>query len=137
MIVQSQQLSTPSGTCYDASDTSWLKVHWIVVSLHSLQQPPSVYALHKQACKITLLNCFPGMCRFTSDGQDANPTHNAQGEELSTSDLKKGKSAADKARKLRHFYDTQVREKGASFLKDLDSEIKEAEAAFPENYTLC
>ena len=96
-----------------------------------------MYALHKQAYKITLLNSSPGVCRFTSDGQDANPTHNAQGEELSTSDLKKGKSAADKARKLRHFYDTQIKEKGASFLEVLDSEIKEAEAALPQNYTLC
>lgn len=68
-------------------------------------------------------------CRFTSEGQDANPSHDNQGNELKGSDLKKGKSAADKARKLRVYYDTQIREKGPNFLETLEEDIRNAEKA--------
>lgn len=65
-------------------------------------------------------------CRFTSEGQDANPTHDKDGNELEGGAVKKGKSKADSARKQRAFYDKQVSEKGAYYLEDLRTEVSQA-----------
>ena len=65
------------------------------------------------------------MCRFEGEGQGAKPTHDTNGNELSPEALKKGKAAADKARKSRAFYDKQIAEKGSNFLNELQQEIQQ------------
>lgn len=68
------------------------------------------------------------LCRFDNDGQDANPTHDSEGNELSDQARKKAQAAAGKARKARLFYDSKVKERGPDFLSQLEAEIKAAEA---------
>ncbi len=66
-------------------------------------------------------------CRFSSQGQDANPTHDKEGKELDKGALKKGKSKADSARKQRAFYEKQVSGKGPHYLEDLRAELAQLE----------
>ena len=67
------------------------------------------------------------MHRFDKQGQEGNPTHDADGNALDAGGLKAGKAAADKARKLRAFYDKQVAEKGPSYLHNLQHECEQAQ----------
>lgn len=70
--------------------------------------------------------------RFSSDGQDANPTHDKEGNELDKAALKKGKSRADSARKQRAFYEKQISEKGPNYLQDLRAEVAQLEREVAE-----
>lgn len=72
------------------------------------------------------------LCRFSGKGQDANPTHDKDGNELSGGALKKGKSKADSARKQRAFYEKQVAERGPHFLEKLRAEVNQAQQEYEE-----
>ena len=85
---------------------------------------------HCFAC--TFQRCFFLICRFSSSGQDANPTHDKDGNELSGAAIKKGKSKADSARKQRAFYEKQVTEKGSQFMENLRSEVASAQQEYQE-----
>lgn len=74
----------------------------------------------------------PHVCRFNGEGQDANPTHDKEGNELKGGALKKGKSKADSCRKQRAFYEKQLGEKGPHFLDDLRSEVSQAAKEYQE-----
>jgi hypothetical protein len=71
-----------------------------------------------------------GCCRYSGEGQAANPSHDKDGNELAAAALKKGKAKAESARKQRAFYEKQVQEKGHSYLQDLQTEYAAAEREY-------
>lgn len=66
------------------------------------------------------------LCSFTSQGQDAYPTHDKDGKELVGPAEKKGRSKADSARKQRAFLEKQIEIKGENYLEDLRKDVNKA-----------